>query len=199
MEITVVEATECPVTRAGLMAGVSTQKDTNCHARGLSCLEKGHTSVFEHCNASVVIKGISRACANQLVRHRIAAYTQESQRYVTEQVEGDDWYVVPPSAAENGVEEIYRAYMRQAGENYANLLVSGMPREDARYVLPNAAKTSIAMTLNARSLMNLAKLRLDGHAQWEIREMTRALVEALSDVDDEWRELCGIILGEAGL
>lgn len=131
-------------------------------------LAAGHLSPFEHASFTFAIEGVSRALSHQLVRHRIASYSQKSQRYVSE--EGFS-YVVPPSvAADPRAAVIFQEAMERAREAYRELSRI-VPREDARYVLPNATETKIVCTMNARALLNFFRLRLCRRAQWEIREL----------------------------
>jgi len=141
-----------------------------------SFLEKimslGHQSVLEHVSFTFGIEGISRACSHQLVRHRLASYSQQSQRYVT--FKGDDFPLVVPteSIAGNHVrEEIFNNAMKACAEAYRQLVADGVPAEDARFVLPNAAETKIIVTMNGRELLHFFALRCCERAQWEIRAM----------------------------
>ncbi len=132
-----------------------------------------HFSTIEHAYFTFKITGISRACSHQLVRHRIASYSQRSQRYVSEI---NFEYITP--AAINGNEEankIYQDAMKSINDHYTKLMSIGIKKEDARYLLPNACATELVMTVNARSLMNFFELRLDKHSQWEIRELARMM------------------------
>lgn len=135
-------------------------------------VELGHESPLEHVTFTFGIEGISRACSHQLVRHRIASYSQKSQRYVNES--GFN-YVVPPKAFELGIVEDYSYMMYQANEFYKDLMAMGLEPEDARMVLPNACATSLIMTMNVRSLLNFLKHRDCNRAQWEIRELARQI------------------------
>ena len=156
----------------------------------------GHLSPFEHASYTFLIEGVSRALTHQLVRHRVASYSQRSQRYVSH--ESFD-YIVPPSLkgkvveTENGTidaEEYFRTFMDSAAEAYEHLREAlGGPGEfanqDARYVLPNAAETKIMVTMNARELFHFFNERICRRAQWEIRaaaERMLALVKEVSPV-----------------
>lgn len=139
----------------------------------------GHLSPFEHASFTFAIEGVSRALTHQLVRHRIASYSQQSQRYVSE--EGFE-YIVPPSIAkEDRAAEEYTKLMGRIGEVYAELLKIA-PKEDARYVLPNACETKIVCTFNARSLLNFFTHRCCTRAQWEIRELANRMLEEVRGV-----------------
>ncbi|MBQ4491712.1 MAG: FAD-dependent thymidylate synthase [Deltaproteobacteria bacterium] len=132
-------------------------------------LAAGHLSVLEHASFTFGVSGISRACSHQLVRHRIASFSQQSQRYVD--ASGFD-AVIPPAIAANGEAlRRFNALLEEARTVYAELLAMGIASEDARFVLPNAVKTSLAVTMNARELRHFFSLRCCLRAQWEIREL----------------------------
>ncbi len=140
--------------------------------RYLGCWRAGHTSVLEHVAMTFRIDGISRACSHQLVRHRLASFVQESQRYTKIDVWHGDWYVIPPTIEQNeGLCKQYKDHMADAGRAYDKALYHGIKPEDARYLLPEATKTSVVMTTNLRELEAFYKLRSDKAAQWEIREL----------------------------
>ena len=145
----------------------------------------GHESPIEHVTFTFAIEGISRACSHQLVRHRIASYSQKSQRYVDE-TQFD--YVIPESIKNNAVaRDVYDTLMSSIQLGYDTIrktlikdfVNDGMDEkaaekkanEDSRMVLPNACQTSIIVTMNVRSLFNFFKLRCCNRAQWEIREL----------------------------
>ncbi|HDO19183.1 MAG TPA: FAD-dependent thymidylate synthase [Thermoplasmatales archaeon] len=143
-------------------------------------IDLGHTSVVEHANFTFAISGVSRALTHQLVRHRIASYSQQSQRYVKfDEVS----YVIPTSIEKNKeLKRRYEEFMNRIWSEYNFLLDSGIPEEDARYVLPNAAKTNIIVTMNARSLLNFFELRCCLHAQWEIRKLANMMLREVKKV-----------------
>ncbi|MGI6512993.1 MAG: FAD-dependent thymidylate synthase [Syntrophomonadaceae bacterium] len=135
--------------------------------------EVGHLSPIEHVSFTFAVEGISRACSHQLVRHRIASYSQKSQRYVDE-TSFD--YIVPPSIANNPeARELYTRVINTIRESYTQL-AEMVPREDARYILPNATETKLVLSFNARSLYNFFSQRLCLRAQWEIREMAQLML-----------------------
>ena len=143
-----------------------------------SLIKKGHDSVLEHACASFTIDGMSRDCSHQLVRHRLASYSQRSQRYVSEaQYE----YVVPPSIKALGEKEelSYIEQMMQIQNMYNYWKERGIKGEDARFVLPNACQTKIGMTTNFREWRSIFELRCDSHAQWEIRNMCLTILGIL--------------------
>lgn len=143
--------------------------------------ESGHLSAFEHASFTFGIEGISRACSHQLVRHRIASYSQQSQRYV--KFKENFEYVIPTSIAKNQrVCEKYKEFMNKAKIFYDELISEGIHQEDARYVLPNASETKIIVTMNARELLHFFSLRICRRAQWEIRELAKAMLREVKKV-----------------
>ena len=139
-------------------------------------LEMGHLSVLEHANFTFGVDGISRTASHQLVRHRLASYSQQSQRYVT--FDKNNEYVTPPSIAEKpGIKKRFEEAVADIYAIYGELLDAGLPAEDARFILPNAACTKIIITMNARELLHFFSLRGCERAQWEIREMATDMVK----------------------
>ena len=136
----------------------------------------GHLGILEHITFTFHVSEISRSLTHQLVRHRIASYLQMSGRH-TKPNEKD--YVIPPSMDINT--GIYKEMVERAYGNYLNLIELGIPVEDARYVLPPAFYTHIAITMNARTLRHFFELRCDEHAQWEIREMAKEMLKICYD------------------
>lgn len=142
----------------------------------------GHLSPIEHVSFTFGIEGISRACSHQLVRHRVASYSQQSQRYVRE----DSFdYIVPPSIKHDAqATKEFEQFMTEAQARYTailkNLEARGFTGEsgnqDARYILPNAAETKIVVSMNARELLHFFRVRCCNRAQWEIREMAERML-----------------------
>jgi thymidylate synthase (FAD) len=140
-------------------------------------VEEGHESIIEHACASFEISGISRACSHQLVRHRLASYSQESQRYVD--MSTPEW-VIPPQIAENDeAMRIWDGFTEMATAAYHRLRALGIKKEDARFLLPNATATRLVMTANYRELLHIFRLRISPHAQWEIRRVCVEMLEAI--------------------
>jgi thymidylate synthase (FAD) len=138
-------------------------------------LRMGHLSVLEHASFTFGIEGISRATSHQLVRHRLASYSQQSQRYVT--MDRPE-YVTPQSIiAEEGTKRRFDDAVKHIFKLYGELVAEGVPTEDARYLLPNAACTKIIVTMNARELIHFFRLRCCERAQWEIRVMATKMLE----------------------
>jgi thymidylate synthase (FAD) len=152
-------------------------------------MKLGHTSVVEHASFTFAISDVSRALTHQLVRHRIASYSQQSQRYVNLT---EPSYVIPPSIRKNKtMKKAYDDTMELIWEQYNKLLKLGIPAEDSRYVLPNATCTNIMVTMNARSLLNFFELRCCLHAQWEIRECANHMLT-------EAKKVAPLIFKDAG-
>ena len=137
---------------------------------------KGHDGLLEHYSWTFLIEDISRACANQLVRHRIASYAQLSMRY-TQAFEYDHSIVTPPSIQNNpNALQLFQNAVDHSKSYYQSLITLGIKPEDARFIAPLGHKTNIAMTVNARSLLHIFQLRLAKEAQWEIKEIVWAIL-----------------------
>ena len=134
----------------------------------------GHFSTLEHVTFTFAIEGVSRVLTHQLVRHRIASYSQQSQRYVKEH----NFEVIMPTsiAAKPEAKAEFEDLMQKLQDAYNKFTEMGIPAEDARYVLPNAAETKIVCTFNARSLLNFFSLRCCMRAQWEIRALAAQML-----------------------
>jgi thymidylate synthase (FAD) len=141
----------------------------------------GHASVIEHASFTFSIEGVSRVMTHQLVRHRIASYTQQSQRYVAYNTL--ESYITPLSIANNTeAKKTFDEALKSISEAYEKLLKMGIPKEDARFILPNAAKTNIIVTMNARELRHFFNLRCCARAQWEIREVATEMLKQVKKV-----------------
>ena len=165
----------------------------------------GHHSPLEHCTFTFAVEGISRACSHQLVRHRIASYSQQSQRYV----KLDKFDYIIPTAIENNefakdiflnameqdkkayngiVEELMNEYIASSGYTLASIPKSEYNKleklaiEDARYVFPNACETKIVFTMNVRTLMNFFTHRCCDRAQWEIRDLANEMLIQVKEI-----------------
>jgi thymidylate synthase (FAD) len=135
----------------------------------------GHGSVIEHASFTFSLEGVSRTMTHQLVRHRVASYTQQSQRYVAYNTL--EKYVTPPSIEDNEeAKGIYEETLEKISDAYQRLLKL-VSKEDARFILPNAAKTNIIVTMNARELRHFFNLRCCARAQWEIREVATEMLK----------------------
>jgi len=157
-------------------------------------VNSGHHSTLEHLNYTFAISGVSRALTHQLVRHRIGvAYDQQSQRYVKFGKGLDniaDGFVIPKTVeAISEAKQEYLKLIEQIADTYEKLVDMGVPVEDARYLLPNAAKTNLIMTVNLRQLMHMSGLRLCVLAQWEIRELFKKIRKILGSIDPIYNKL----------
>lgn len=154
------------------------------------CFKKGHLSIFEHASFTFAVEGISRTATHQLVRHRIASYSQQSQRYVklTDQTE----YILPGSIKKNSkIFKTFKESMKSTFKNYQNLISQGIKPEDARFILPQAVATKIIITMNARELFHFFGLRCCTHAQWEIRALAYKMLSLV-------KKIAPVIFEEAG-
>lgn len=141
-------------------------------------VREGHESIIEHAYATFEISGISRACSHQLVRHRLANYSQESQRYVDL---SDPELVVPPDiAADPEAMATWNRLEEQMAEAYRELRAFGVRKEDARFLLPNATATRIVVTMNFRELRHFFRVRIDPAVQWEIRELAVRMLDIIA-------------------
>ena len=144
--------------------------------------------LMDHVVYMFEIEDCSRVTTHQLVRHRVASYDQESQRFSAATKEG---VVIPPSVASN--KDASKAFDEALGSVYAayeKMTSFGVPKEDARYILPSAIKTKLVMTLSAKSLMHMVWQRTALQAQWEIRQLATMLEsEAKRATPELWSEI----------
>lgn len=149
------------------------------------CAKTGHMSVFEHAYFTFRVAEISRACLAQLTRHRHFSFSVRSQRYCNESTIG---CIIPPTVTEEQYDILMQSYSDSI-DKYAFLTSSGMAKEDARMVLPNAAETELYMSANARALIEASHLRLCNRAQEEIRTMFGKMKEEVKQVSPEIAEM----------
>jgi len=139
-------------------------------------LALGHHGVLEHAVFSFAAEGVSRAVTHQLVRHRLASFAQQSQRYVN--FDGGFDYEVPPGIAEQPeLATRFNDEMHRLAVLYSDLRKAGIAAEDARFVLPNAAHSRLIITMNARELRHFFRLRCCQRAQWEIRNLAKLMLK----------------------
>ena len=149
----------------------------------------GHHSVIEHAVFTFSVEGVSRALTHQLVRHRVASYSQQSQRYVSMK---EPSFVTPHTVQDDPEAlKVFEDTMAEIWAAYGKLESMGIPAEDARYLLPNGCTTNITITMNARELLHFFSLRCCNRAQWEIREMADKMLELC-------REVSPVIFRDAG-
>lgn len=181
----------------------STPEDNERFIKMLS--DMGHHSPLEHVSFTFAIEGVSRALTHQLVRHRIASYSQQSQRYV--ELDKTFEYIIPPSIQNSKHKERYEDIMANLHYSYMHItemleeeyILQGMDKrsankkaiEDARYVLPNACETKIVVTMNARTLLHFFEKRCCSRAQWEIREMANKMLKICNEISPTLFSLAG--------
>lgn len=152
-------------------------------------VKSGHHSTLEHASFTFAIEGISRACSHQLVRSRIASYSHQSQRYV----KANNFKRIKPQTIQDNkvASKAFDILMDKIQEYYDIMIEEGIPAEDARFILPNAAETKIVVTMNARSLLHFFEERCCNRAQWEIRAMANMMLA-------EVRKVAPVLFEKAG-
>jgi thymidylate synthase (FAD) len=140
-------------------------------------LEKKHHSVLEHASATFRVLGGSRVFTHEMVRHRVVSPSQQSQRYVNE---ADSEVVLPPSvAADDEARAVFDRMVAEAQEGYSKLRALGVPREDARYLLPGGVVSEIVLSANLREWRHVFEVRCHPRAHWEIREVCLEMLRIL--------------------
>lgn len=167
-----------PVGAAELMETMSEERVRSVLS---TIMSSGHFSTLEHASFTFAIDGVSRALTHQLVRHRLASFNQQSQRYV--QFKDGLPYIKPESIAQiPEADELFEDVMDAVGAAYERMLDLDIPAEDARFILPNAIETKIVTTMNARELLHFFEVRCCNRAQWEIRELAHAMLALVQPV-----------------
>lgn len=142
-------------------------------------IRNGEENLLEHAYVQLEVRGISRACLQQLVRHRQhVVYSVESQRYVNQE---NAEFVMPQEFKRLRLEKVFEDTCKFCMDTYVQLLQKGIRKEDARYLLPECVATNLVITYNFRGLRHLLRMRLDKKAQWEIRELARKIKEAVKN------------------
>ena len=173
MNVKLIQQTDNPIETIAKIASICYDSDPKDPMKLVKHLYKNnHHSVFEHIYFTFKIEGISRACSHQLVRHRMCSFTQRSQRYCNE----NEFEYVTPGTIDYCVT---REIMSRISESY-NVLSKYYPKEDARYILPNACCTELYLSCNLRELIHIANERLCSKAQWEIRELVQKMVSVVN-------------------
>ena len=169
------------IEEAGRTCYLSLSKMTDDSERNFirNAIKRGHHSILEHATASFRILGASRAFTHQLVRHRIASFSQQSQRYVDE---SEFNYIVPPEINNNQEAlDIFREFLENSRQTYNRLRELGIKKENARFILPNALESQIVFSANFREFRSVFNLRLDRAAQWEIRRVCLEMLLTLQE------------------
>ena len=142
-----------------------------------SLIKRGHTSVLEFASVTFNVSDVSRILLARLTRHRVGTrFAVESQRYVSQ---SNMEYATPLTIRNSEHILQYHALMDAVAEFYDELIESGIPKEDARFILPGAVTTSFRVTFNFRALRHFFELRLDSHAQWEIRKLALIMLKQI--------------------
>lgn len=162
-----------PIGASELMETMSEERVASVLA---TIMKGGHFSTLEHASYTFAIDGVSRALTHQLVRHRVASFNQQSQRYVKFD---DGLEVIKPESVKGSaeIEAVFDEAIKASIEAYGKLLEAGVPAEDARYLLPNAAETKIVVTMNVRELLHFFTVRCCKRAQWEIHDLADRMLE----------------------
>jgi len=184
MEVKVIDGTVDPlwsITHAARMCTNSHDNDEPGKREEFvrARIKNGEENLLEHAYVQLEIRGISRACLQQLVRHRYhVVYSVESQRYVSQE---NAEFVVPPDFKKRGMENVFNDTCKFCMTTYTQLLQKGIKKEDARYLLPESICTNLVMTFNFRGLRHLIRMRLTRQAQWEIRELAYKIRMAVKE------------------
>jgi thymidylate synthase (FAD) len=183
------------------MAGtISSEHPAVTEAKTKSFIEKqlsrGHYGPWEHPQITFSIKGVSRVTMAQITRHRHMTFDIQSQRYVDF---AETEAIVPKSlidedhfSREDGSLDVsketqekwkqeYRLHTGQALEIYEDMVDDGIPKEDARFVLPLGTPVNMTFSGNARTFMHVFNLRQKASSQWEIRQLSNELAEELKE------------------
>ena len=142
-------------------------------------IRKKHHSVLEHALATFRIKGGSRVFTHELVRHRLMSPSQESQRYVEYGKTKDYEVVVPPTIEEAGFKDRYMELATACQNMYMEMVDGGVPKEDARYILPNGTTSEIVISANFREFRHIFQVRCHPRAHWEIRRVCLMMLEVM--------------------
>ena len=174
MKAVLIQATPSPVNLITGTASICYGKTEAAYPDRLlrNLYKGGHHSVFEHVYYTFYIEGISRACLAQLTRHRHASFTVRSQRYCDE---SEQTYVMPDVS--DSAKGVISSTMEIINSSYMNLIKSGVKREDARSILPQATSTDLYVSMNLRELMHIHALRTYSAAQEEISELLTLIVD----------------------
>jgi len=176
----------------GISHGAGLEDIEEARDRIRDFVKKGHHSTLEFADATFYVNGVSRSFLAQLTRHRHASFMVRSMRYV-KQENGE--YIKPDSVKSEMDEGIYDESIRQSFEHYQQLVDDGIPKEDARMVLPIGTETELYVKANFREWRHIIDLRgLNEHAQWEIREFAQRALRQLYEVapsvfEDQYEEV----------
>ena len=174
MKVTLLSQTPEPYKLCGEAAAICTNSPNPTNAFN-HALKSGHTSILEHAVFTFKIEGLSRVALFQLTRHRLASFDVQSQRYVrlpkVDALNFEDLLVMPDSIKKSSLYSEAANMIDDLLYMYQRMVQAGVPREDARYIVPQAITTELIMTMNARELLHFFSLRTCNRAQWEIRSL----------------------------
>lgn len=140
-----------------------------------------HSSTLEHLTYSFFISKISRACLQELARHRIASYSVKSSRYTLSELKRTELSTLEQASKFiklTGNDDVDNTNLLIL-QNLKSILLKPTPNDIAKFAMPEAYLTELTWTINARSLQNFLRLRLDKRAMWEIRDLAQAVMESL--------------------
>lgn len=179
MKVTLVQSTPNPEEHIGLLAGICYGKTESspeqCIKRAEHCVTKGHLSTLRFAHATFLIEGISRICSHQFVRSKHLDFLQRSQRYCNEGMAN----VIVPESLQN---EIVLEHMSDSIKMYENLILNGVKKEDARFILPQGTTTELLVVGNFQAWYDFIKLRSGKEAQWEIRVVANEINQQLHGI-----------------
>jgi len=182
MKVTLVAHTpfsEYVITKAGLITRGRRHPPSSLFSKEKfikNLIEKSHHSILEFGQATFLVEGVSRSLLAQITRHRLASFAVESQRHTKPQSD----VVIPPTISENSeLRKEYEEVVQKCFSLYEKMIKEGIPKEDARFILPNATKTSFIISANFREWRHILQLRLAPDAQWEIRELCQEIARQL--------------------
>ena len=194
--IKVIEYTKKPIQLIGRCVGGCYGSDTSDekknYKRGLNCIKDGHGRVLEYADVTLEIDGYSIKVIRELYTHIIGVTrTQESTRYVNMAERGN---VIPPSIKANErALKLFEMHQQMTESTYNDLLMLGIPKEDASCILPLSTKTKVCLKINARALLNMAQVRMCTRAYWEYRNLMNELKQVISSLDDEWKVIADMM------
>ena len=158
---------------AGICYDSKRDRDSNIR-RAIQCKDKGHLATLRFAFATFHVSGISRICSHQFVRSKHLDFLQRSQRYCKEDIPK---FVYPGTTSDTHISSLYQTAYRV----YEDLLAAGVKKEDARFVLPEGTQTELVVAGNFQAWLDFVNLRMDKHAQWEIREVARQINNILAE------------------
>jgi len=142
-------------------------------------IKDGHTSILEHNVFVYYVSGLSRVASHQLVRKRIASFSQQSQRYVNAE---NFNFIIPKTIENTELVEEYEKIMNSNFDFYQKMVDEGIPKEDARFILPNATSTQLIVSMNAHALIDFFVKRICVRSQWEVRKLAEIMLEEVKKV-----------------